>query len=104
MPAITESRNDVKSSIGTPPFGARIGMATHSVQHSGEYIIHPLLVQKIRLHFLPTQVIIAPVSHGDVAQLGEHQVRNLGVESSILFVSTISMTKRYPHGYLLFIL
>ena len=25
---------------------------------------------------------------GDVAQLGEHQVRNLGVESSILFVST----------------
>ena len=29
------------------------------------------------------------VSHGDVAQLGEHQVRNLGVESSILFVSTI---------------
>ena len=39
------------------------------------------------------------VSHGDVAQLGEHQVRNLGVESSILFVSTISMTKRYPLLY-----
>ena len=32
------------------------------------------------------------VSHGDVAQLGEHQVRNLGVESSILFVSTILTT------------
>lgn len=26
---------------------------------------------------------------GDVAQLGEHQVRNLGVEGSIPFVSTI---------------
>ncbi len=25
---------------------------------------------------------------GDVAQLGEHQVRNLGVEGSIPFVST----------------
>ena len=29
---------------------------------------------------------------GDVAQLGEHQVRNLGVEGSIPFVSTISDT------------
>ena len=28
-------------------------------------------------------------TYGDVAQLGEHQVRNLGVESSILFISTI---------------
>ena len=27
--------------------------------------------------------------YGDVAQLGEHQVRNLGVEGSIPFVSTI---------------
>lgn len=37
------------------------------------------------------------VSHGDVAQLGEHQVRNLGVESSILFVSTIiDILWRYP--------
>lgn len=27
-------------------------------------------------------------SVGDVAQLGEHQVRNLGVEGSIPFVST----------------
>ena len=37
------------------------------------------------------------VSHGDVAQLGEHQVRNLGVESSILFVSTIiDILRRYP--------
>ena len=31
---------------------------------------------------------------GDVAQLGEHQVRNLGAESSILFVST-KITWRY---------
>ena len=38
------------------------------------------------------------VSHGDVAQLGEHQVRNLGVESSILFVSTIFDHKRHPRG------
>ena len=40
------------------------------------------------------------VSHGDVAQLGEHQVRNLGVESSILFVSTIlDHIRRNPCGY-----
>ena len=43
------------------------------------------------------------VSHGDVAQLGEHQVRNLGVESSILFVSTIiDYVRRCPHGCLFF--
>ena len=29
------------------------------------------------------------IVHGDVAQLGEHQVRNLGVEGSNPFVSTI---------------
>lgn len=31
--------------------------------------------------------------HGDVAQLGEHQVRNLGVEGSIPFVSTMIILK-----------
>ncbi len=29
------------------------------------------------------------IVHGDVAQLGEHQVRNLGVEGSNPFVSTM---------------
>ena len=32
---------------------------------------------------------------GDVAQLGEHQVRNLGVEGSIPFVSTNNTHKLY---------
>lgn len=36
---------------------------------------------------------IIDILHGDVAQLGEHQVRNLGVEGSIPFVSTIATHK-----------
>ena len=46
-------------------------------------------MRKKSLIFSLRRVIMSLVSHGDVAQLGEHQVRNLGVESSILFVSTI---------------
>ncbi len=36
---------------------------------------------------------------GDVAQLGEHQVRNLGVESSILFVSTNGAIVKRVRGF-----
>ena len=40
---------------------------------------------------------------GDVAQLGEHQVRNLGVEGSIPFVSTIEVTGQADAWPFLFI-
>ena len=44
------------------------------------------------LHLQSVRAILLIV-HGDVAQLGEHQVRNLGVEGSIPFVSTILTNK-----------